>query len=183
MDKKNKLEIFIEDVLFRCKWVLVVPYIILAIVLVKMILKYIWYGALTTDDIMYMLEAVDITMVFNFLKSIITGSYNSFVSKNHGRKGENVSSGTLKVKMSTSLVSISSVLLLKVFLSVNTTTEWQVLWKLLVIHGAFLVTTLVLAMVELLHEKSEWYEHNTEQDEEEEEGDIIVMHNSPKRGA
>ena len=54
------------------------------------------------------LELVDITMIANLIKMIITGSYTSFVNKFHKAPGEKVSSGMLKVKMSTSLVGSHS---------------------------------------------------------------------------
>jgi uncharacterized membrane protein YqhA len=43
-------------------------------------------------------------MIANLVKMIITGSYHSFVDKEHGFKGENANSGMLKVKISTSLI-------------------------------------------------------------------------------
>ena len=58
---------------------------------------------------MVTLEDVDIVMIANLVKMIITGSYNSFVSKKHDDENEKVSSGMLKVKMSTSIMGVSAI--------------------------------------------------------------------------
>ena len=100
------------------------------------------------------IELIDMTMIANLGKMIITGSYNSFVSKDHGRSNEHISSGTLKVKMATSLVGITSIGLLQ--RSVNiTAASWDVLLKLAFVHGIFLLSSMILEFVDYLHEKTE----------------------------
>lgn len=88
---------------------------------------------------------------------IITGSYNSFISKAHGVEGENVSSGMLKVKMATSLVGVTAIGLLSKSIDIYKV-EWDVLYKLAFVHGVFLLSAIVLSVVDFLHLKSETYE-------------------------
>lgn len=155
----------IERIIFGSRYVLIVCYFKLIYTLILLIIKFVGDGKLEPHDVIRALEDVDIVMVANLVKSIITGSYNSFVSKEHGYLGENVSSGTLKVKMGTSLIGISSILLLQIFLSTITAVTWDTIYKLLSLHAAFLVSSLVLAVIELIHCKSEYYEaltHTTE---------------------
>ncbi len=100
------------------------------------------------------LEAVDIVMIANLVKMIITGSYNSFVSKTHGVDGEQVSSGALKVKMATSVMGVSSIHLLQTFINAANITD-DVMHRQLLIHGTFIVGALALAVIDYLHSKSE----------------------------
>lgn len=74
----------------------------------------------TQQSMLILLELVDMAMIANLVKMVITGSYTSFVSKNHKENTERVSSGLLKVKMSTSLVGVSSFHLLQIFIEAKT---------------------------------------------------------------
>jgi uncharacterized protein (TIGR00645 family) len=104
------------------------------------------------------IELIDITMIANLGKMIITGSYNSFVSKTHGNDGENVSSGMLKVKMATSLVGITSIGILEKSVNI-VNVPWDTLYKLAFVHGLFLFSALVLEIVDYLHEKCSSHSH------------------------
>lgn len=151
----NKLKKIIEFIVFRAKWILIASIFKLILTLAIVVYKMCMEGDLSTHDIVKALQDVDIVMLANLVKSIITGSYNSFIDKNHGYGNENVSSGILKVKMGSSLIGISSIYLLKVFLSVDKNTQWNMVWMLIAIHCTFLLSSLVLAIIEYLHCKSE----------------------------
>ena len=68
----------------------------------------------------------------------------------------------LKVKMSTSLIGVSSIHLLQSFIN-SEHSNWEDLKKQLVIHGTFLVGALILSVIDYLHEKSEHSAHNHNQ--------------------
>lgn len=159
----DKLKKVIEFIVFRAKWILIASIFKLILTLAIVVYKMCVEGDLSTHDIVKALQDVDIVMLANLVKSIITGSYNSFIDKKHGYDNENVSSGILKVKMGSSLIGISSIYLLKVFLSVDKNTQWNMIWMLIAIHCTFLLSSLVLAIIEYLHCKSEAdenHEHN-----------------------
>lgn len=159
----------LEKIIFSSRWMLIPFYLGLFIAMlvytyiyVKEIYHLIYEAKEMTKDIVLLttLELVDIVMIANLVKMIITGSYNSFVDKSHGYEGENISSGMLKVKMSTSLIGVSSIHLLQTFINNKTFTEnasmdWQNIQKQLMIHGTFLVGALILAFIDYLHCKSE----------------------------
>ena len=108
----------------------------------------------STDQMkIVVLDFVDIVMVANLVKMIITGSYNSFVSKDHGRPNENISSGTLKIKISTSVIVVCAIHLLRNFVADHT--SWGDLQAKLWIFASFLATTLVLGILEYLHVRGE----------------------------
>lgn len=152
---QKKLKKAIEFIVFRSRWLLIGSIFKLIVTLVILVYKVVTQHDLSTQDIVQVLQDVDIVMLANLVKSIITGSYNSFVDKEHGYKEERVSSGILKVKMGSSLIGISSIYLLKVFLSVDKNTQWNMIWMLVVIHCTFLFSSLVLAIIEYLHCRSE----------------------------
>lgn len=151
----------IEKVIFGTKWLLMPFYIVLALALliytyfdIKEFIEYMHhFKSLTKDAAMLtFVELIDMTMVANLGKMIITGSYNSFISKNHGNSGENVSSGMLKVKMASSMVGITSIGLLQKGIQVQGV-SWDLLHKLAFVHIIFLASVIVLAVVDYLHEK------------------------------
>lgn len=161
---------YIEKFIFGSKWLLIPFYIGLLIVMLLYTYVYVIeivglvgeVGVLNKETILLSaLEMVDIVMIANLVKMIITGSYTSFVNKNHGNEGEKVSSGMLKVKMSTSLAGVSSVHLLQVFVKLNTQdVPWDLIYKQSFIHGAFLVGALVLSTIDYLHVKSTSFEEH-----------------------
>jgi uncharacterized protein (TIGR00645 family) len=144
----------IETVIFGSKWLLIPFYIKLFWTLIKLLYHFYLDGVLHNEDLMTTLEDVDIVMIANLVKMIITGSYNSFVDKYHGFEGEQVSSGALKVKMSTSIMGVSSIHLLQTFINAENT-DANTIYKQLMIHGIFIVGAVVLAVIDYLHYKSE----------------------------
>lgn len=151
---------FIERILFGAKWILILFYLGLIVAMVYYAVFFLkeighlvqHFGVMNKDAIlMSILELVDITMIANLIKMIITGSYSSFVSKTHEEQSEHVSSGLLKVKMATSLVGVSSIHLLQTFIG-SDGVAMEEIHKQLLIHGSFLVGALMLAVIDHIHE-------------------------------
>lgn len=140
----------IEKVIFSSKWLLIPFYLKLFWTLVKLMYHFFCQGELSNEDLMSTLEDVDIVMIANLVKMIITGSYNSFVSKSHGIEGEQVSSGALKVKMATSVMGVSSIHLLQTFINAENIAQ-DVINKQLYIHGIFIIGAVFLAVIDYLH--------------------------------
>jgi uncharacterized protein (TIGR00645 family) len=153
----------IENIIFGTKWLLLPFYIVLALALliytyfdVKEFIEYLHHFKTLTKDaaMLTFVELIDMTMVANLGKMIITGSYNSFISKEHNNSGENISSGMLKVKMASSMVGITSIGLLQKGIQVSGV-SWDILHKLAFVHVIFLASVIILAIVDYLHEKAE----------------------------
>lgn len=154
----------IEKIISFSRWLLIPFYMVLIGALVVYtyidINEFIHYvshlRSITKDSAMLtFIELIDITMIANLGKMIITGSYNSFVSKDHDMPGENVGSGMLKVKMATSLVGVTAIGLLQRSVVDIAKVDWDTLYKLGYIHVIFLLSALVLEIVDYLHCKSE----------------------------
>lgn len=160
----------IENVIFFSRWILIPFYLVLILVLcvytyfdVHEFIEYVSNIQHVTKEVAMLtfIEMIDMTMIANLGKMIITGSYNSFVDKEHGYKNDNISSGLLKVKMATSLVGVTGIALLQRSIDVDAV-SWDTLYKLGFVHGIFLISSLVLEVVEYMHVKSEKIEHKLE---------------------
>lgn len=117
-------------------------------------------GADTISEVHMMLGIlglIDISMVMNLLIIVIIGGYSIFTSKldldNKEDKPlwlDNLDADRLKVKLSTSLASISGVHLLKTFIDIHSESrngEIQSLTFEIVIHLVFIISALVLAWI------------------------------------
>lgn len=160
--KDINLKKIVELIIFNAKWLLIPFYLVLILTLgvytwfdIKSFIDYVSnLREITKEDAMLtFIELIDITMIANLGKMIITGSYNSFVSKDHGEQGENVSSGMLKVKMATSLVGVTGIGLLQKSIDV-VSVNWDTLYKLGYVHIIFLFSAIILGLVDYLHEKT-----------------------------
>ena len=168
INKRNKGVRIVEGFIFNSRWLLIPFYFGLIAALAVYTLVYtkeIWHlishvRGLSKEIIaLVILELIDIVMIANLVKQIITGSYNSFVDKKHGYQNENISSGMLKVKLSTSIINVAAIHLLQSFVQVSKT-GWEELYKQLLIFGAFVVGAIALATIDYMHEKAEGFAHN-----------------------
>lgn len=117
-------------------------------------------------DVLVMLSVlglIDVVMIANLLIMVIVGGYETFVSrlnlKGHPDQPEwlsHVNAGILKVKLATALIGISSVHLLKTFISADGMTQEAVLWQQnpifwqVVIHVTFVASAIALAWIDRL---------------------------------
>ena len=103
------------------------------------------------------LGLIDISMVMNLLVIVIIGGYSIFTSRIDFDEQEDrphwidhLDADRLKVKLATSLASISGVHLLKTFIDIHTETNaggYNDLTFEIVIHLVFIVSALVLAWI------------------------------------
>jgi uncharacterized protein (TIGR00645 family) len=85
---------------------------------------------------------------------VIVGGYETFVSRlrleGHPDQPEwlsHVNANVLKVKLATAIIGISSIHLLKVFISAGTLPEHTMLWQT-IIHIVFLFSAVAIAMID-----------------------------------
>jgi uncharacterized protein (TIGR00645 family) len=160
---KFSLKKYVEFLIFSSKWLLIPFYLVLIAALavytyfdVREFIHYIInLGHIDKEAAMLtFIELIDMTMIANLGKQLVTGSYHSFISKRHGQENENASSGMLKVKMGASLVGITSIALLQKSVEISIA-SWDDLKKLAFVHLTFLASVIILSIVDYLHEKSE----------------------------
>jgi uncharacterized protein (TIGR00645 family) len=106
------------------------------------------------------LSLIDVVMISNLLIMVIVGGYETFVSRLHLDKHpdqpewlSHVNANVLKVKLATAIIGISSIHLLKSFISAGTLTTHTLLWQT-VIHVVFLVSAVSIAIIDRLLQPS-----------------------------
>lgn len=157
----KKLEHFVESLILASRWLLVVFYLGLAAALalyavafgkklVEFLLKVFDLGE--TDTILSMLALIDAALVASLVVMVIISGYENFVSRFDNAEGElswlgKIDAGSLKVKVASTIVAISSIHLLQVFLNAAQFRESQLMW-LTIMHMAFVFSALFLAYID-----------------------------------
>jgi uncharacterized protein (TIGR00645 family) len=100
------------------------------------------------------LSLIDVVMISNLLVMVIVGGYETFVSRlnlqGHPDQPEwlsHVNANVLKVKLGTAIIGISSIHLLKVFISAGSTSDKTLMWQT-IIHMVFLISALAIAVID-----------------------------------
>ena len=109
-----------------------------------------------TIIMLVVLGLIDVVMISNLLIMVIVGGYETFVSRmyleGHPDQPEwlsHVNASVLKVKLATAIIGISSIHLLKTFISADNYSEKVLLWQT-VIHLAFLLSAMAIAFTDRL---------------------------------
>ena len=118
-----------------------------------------------TIIMLVVLGLIDVVMISNLLIMVIVGGYETFVSRmnleSHPDQPEwlnHVNASVLKVKLSTAIIGISSIHLLKTFINAPNYDEKVLMWQT-IIHIAFLLSALAIALTDRLMAHSTPAEH------------------------
>lgn len=109
-----------------------------------------------TIIMLVVLALIDVVMISNLLIMVIVGGYETFVSRMHLESHpdqpewlSHVNASVLKVKLATAIIGISSIHLLKTFISAANYDEKVLMWQT-IIHIAFLLSALAIAWTDKL---------------------------------
>ncbi|MGV3491670.1 MAG: TIGR00645 family protein [Devosia sp.] len=156
----KRLELIIEAIILASRWLLVLFYLGLALALAVYAVTFgvkLWdfvSQAFTIDEadaILKMLGLIDAALVASLVVMVIISGYENYVSRFDDQDsvhwlGE-IDAGSLKIKVASTIVAISSIHLLAVFLNVTTYTTDQLIWYT-AIHLTFVVSALFLAYID-----------------------------------
>jgi uncharacterized protein (TIGR00645 family) len=157
----KQLELLIERVILASRWLLVVFYIglaaALAVYAVSFSLKFfkIAVGVLTLDEedmILAMLSLIDATLVASLIVMVMISSYENFVSRFEESTQDlswlgKMDSGSLKIKVASAIVAISSIHLLQVFMNAQQYENSKIMW-LTLMHLAFIASAVFLGLLD-----------------------------------
>jgi uncharacterized protein (TIGR00645 family) len=108
------------------------------------------------DALLDLLHLVDSALVASLVIMVALSSYDTLVDKlRHEAKRDGVDwigsldTGNLKIKLATSIVAISSIHVLQIFMKIDSFEDRQIMWSL-AIHGVFLAGVLALALMDRL---------------------------------
>ncbi len=157
----KKLEHLVESIILSTRWLLVIFYIGLGLSLglyaVSFLRKLYDFTVKVlvldeTDAILKMLALIDAALVASLVVMVVISGYENFVSRFDNADNEvsflgKIDAGSLKVKVASTIVAISSIHLLQVFLNITQFTDTQVMW-LTIVHLVFVISALLLAYID-----------------------------------
>ena len=159
------IEKTLEKLLFACRWLLAPLYLGLALALIALGIKFFQeavhvlmaIGTLAEADlVLVVLTLIDLVLVGSLIVMVMFSGYENFVSRiDVGGDAEKLGwlgkldAGTLKLKVAASIVAISSIHLLKVFMDVKTISNDKILWYV-VLHMTFVLSALLLGLLDRL---------------------------------
>ncbi len=171
----GKLESGMEGLIFASRWLQAPLYLGLIVTQLLYVYKFIVELIHLTQHahespeavfLVTVLGLIDVTMVANLLTTVIMGGYVTFVSKldvgDHPDKPDwlsHIDPGSIKVKLASSLIGISSIHLLKSFIELSgpnpdaaaqseRTLGWQI-----AVHATFVLSTILLAATEYIMQR------------------------------
>jgi uncharacterized protein (TIGR00645 family) len=157
------LEKPLEKLLFSCRWLLAPLYLGLALALVALGVKFfqeafhvighIWTIS-EADLVLTALALIDLVLVGSLIVMVMFSGYENFVSRIDtpgaadalGWLGK-LDAGTLKLKVAASIVAISSIHLLRIFMNAQQIDNDKLLWYV-VLHLTFVVSALLLGVLD-----------------------------------
>ena len=156
----KRLELFIEGIILASRWLLVIFYVGLGIALALYAVTFgykLWefsthlFSLDDSEAILKLLGLIDAALIASLVVMVIISGYENFVSRfdesnNVHWLGE-IDVGSLKIKVAATIVAISSIHLLQVFLNTDQYTGEKLMWFTL-IHLAFVVSALFLAFID-----------------------------------
>ncbi|MBP1886033.1 MULTISPECIES: TIGR00645 family protein [Sinorhizobium] len=162
----KSLELIVERIILSSRWLLVVFYLglvaALALYGISFIYKFLKVAGLVFvyDDaqmILAMLGLIDAALVASLIVMVMISGYENFVSRFDEGEGEvsflgKLDSGSLKIKVASSIVAISSIHLLQIFLNAQQFTSEKLMWAT-IMHLAFVVSAVLLGSLEQIMSK------------------------------
>ncbi len=145
----------IENLMYAARWILAPIYIGLSVTLMFLTVKFfqeLWHvmpdllSMRESDLILLVLSLIDLALVGGLIVMVMLSGYENFVSQldidsdkeKLGWIGK-VDSGTLKSKVAASIVAISSIHLLKIFMNAQQTDNEKLMWYV-ILHLTFVVS-------------------------------------------
>lgn len=170
--KKPYLETALERGLFASRWLMAPFYVGLVVALAALLVVFfhelfrelpLVLSMKAEDAILMALTLIDLSLAANLLVIVILSGYENFVSKidtaSHADRPEwmgTVDFSGLKMKLIASIVAISAIALLKSFLKLTEPNvpldEPRLMW-LVIVHLSFVISGVLLAMMDWLNSK------------------------------
>ncbi|WP_372862101.1 TIGR00645 family protein [Spongiibacter sp.] len=159
------MEKLIEKLMYSSRWIMAPIYLGLSLVLFALGIKFfqeilhVFPSILSmkeADLILVTLSLIDIALVGGLIVMVMFSGYENFVSQLDVDEGSDklgwlgkLDAGSLKNKVAASIVAISSIHLLKVFMNTLHTPNDKIMWYLL-IHITFVVSAFAMGYLDKL---------------------------------
>ena len=161
------IERILEKILFSSRWLLAPIYLGLIVGLVALVVKDVQHlihivpnilAASESDLVLDILGLIDLSLTASLVIIVIFSGYENFVSRivtaGHEDWPEWMSKidfTGLKLKLLSSIVAISAIQLLRVFMDISKASDRDIMWSV-IIHVVFVVSGLLLALTDRMSE-------------------------------
>ncbi|MDD8060150.1 MULTISPECIES: TIGR00645 family protein [Shewanella] len=162
------MEQIFEKLMYASRWIMAPIYLGLSLVLLALGIKFfqeifhiipIIFTIAEVDLVLITLSLIDITLVGGLLIMVMFSGYENFVSQlDVGENSDKLSwlgkmdAGSLKNKVAASIVAISSIHLLKVFMNAENIENDKIMWYLL-IHITFVLSAFAMGYLDKITRK------------------------------
>ena len=158
----SKLEQIIEKLLFASRWILAPIFLGLSLALIALGFKFFqeaWHVFThlveleESDLVLTVLAMIDIVLVGSLIVMVMFSGYENFVSTIDAKGTDSLNwlgkldAGTLKLKVAASIVAISSIHLLRIFMQAETIDNGKILWYV-ILHLTFVVSAVLLGVLD-----------------------------------
>ena len=153
------MERFLENAMYASRWLLAPVYFGLSLGLIALTIKFFQeifhilphiFSVSESDMILTLLSLVDMTLVGGLLVMVMFSGYENFVSQldiNEGKEKLSwlgkMDATSLKNKVAASIVAISSIHLLRVFMDAKNVPDNKLMWYVIIhlnfVHSAFVM--------------------------------------------
>ena len=157
------MERFIENAMYASRWLLAPLYFGLSLGLLALVLKFFQeiihvlpnvFALAESDLILVLLSLIDMALVGGLLVMVMISGYENFVSQldiDEGKEKLNwlgtMDSSSLKMKVAASIVAISSIHLLRVFMDAKNIESEHLMWYV-IIHMTFVVSACAMGYLD-----------------------------------
>lgn len=157
------MERFLEKAMYASRWLLAPIYFGLSLGLLALSLKFFQeiyhvlpniFSVSESDLVLLLLSLIDLSLVGGLLVMVMISGYENFVSQlDIDENQEKLSwlgkmdSGSLKLKVAASIVAISSIHLLRMFMEAQKIPNDKLLWYV-IIHMTFVVSAVAMGYME-----------------------------------
>ena len=161
------IETIAEKFLYASRWLLAPIYLGLSFALLILSIKFfqevihvfpLILETKETDLVLIILSLIDLSLVGGLIVMIMLSGYENFVSSIDIEEGKEklhwlgkMDAGSLKQKVAASIVAISSIHLLKIFMNANSYETEQLKW-FVIIHLTFVVSAIGMAYVDRMNQ-------------------------------
>lgn len=159
------MERFLENAMYASRWLLAPVYFGLSLGLIALTIKFFQeifhilphiFSVSESDMILTLLSLVDMTLVGGLLVMVMFSGYENFVSQldiNEGKEKLSwlgkMDAMSLKNKVAASIVAISSIHLLRVFMDAKNVPDNKLMWYV-IIHLTFVLSAFVMGYLDRL---------------------------------
>lgn len=157
------MEKLIERLMYSSRWIMAPIYLGLSLILLALSIKFFQeifhlipniLSIKEVDLVLIILSLIDITLVGGLIVMVMFSGYENFVSRldvdeNDDKLGwlGKLDAGSLKNKVAASIVAISSIHLLKIFMNTENTPNDKIMWYLL-IHITFVMSAFAMGYLD-----------------------------------